>query len=64
MMALEECHDKGFFWKSMGMCNDTKEALIKCLREERRKRQLSNSVDKNEKKARLKAKFREIDENS
>ncbi|KAK7745321.1 hypothetical protein SLS53_002817 [Cytospora paraplurivora] len=64
MSALEECHDKGFLWKSMGMCNGAKEALGKCLRGERRKRQDFNRNKSQDKKEAVKLAWKEIDENS
>lgn len=63
MAALEECHAKGFVWKAAGMCNDTKKALIKCLREERSRSQDSNRND-DDKRSKVRQKWKEIDENS
>lgn len=48
----------------MGMCNDAKDALAKCLRAERVKRQAENRSAADDKKARIKAAWKEIDENS
>lgn len=64
MVALEECHDRGFLWKSMGMCNGSKEALSACLRAERRKRQDNNRSKTQEKTDAVRAKWKEIDANS
>lgn len=64
MVALEECHERGFLWKSMGMCNGAKESLSACLRAERRKRQDSNRSNSQEKKDAIRRKWKEIDENS
>lgn len=64
MNALEECHDRGFLWKSIGMCNGAKEALSACLRAERRKRQDNNRDKAEDKKAKIRAAWKEIDENS
>ncbi|KAI3400253.1 hypothetical protein diail_3634 [Diaporthe ilicicola] len=64
MTALEECHERGFLWKSMGMCNSAKEALGACLRAERRKRQDSNRNKTQEKRDVIRQKWKEIDENS
>ncbi|KAJ2898812.1 hypothetical protein MKZ38_003632 [Zalerion maritima] len=63
MIALEECHAQGFLWKSMGMCNEAKDAVSKCLKEERAKRQTNNRTDTDSKKTRLREIWREIDEN-
>lgn len=64
MVALEECHDRGFLWKSMGMCNGAKEALSACLRAERRKRQDNNRSKTQVKTDAVRRKWKEIDENS
>lgn len=64
MVALEECHAKGFMWKAMGMCNDAKDALSKCLRAERVKMQDANRSGRSEKKERVKSMWKEIDENT
>lgn len=42
MNALEECHARGFLWKSMGMCNDAKTQVNKCLRVARLERTAAN----------------------
>jgi COX assembly protein 2 len=64
MNALEECHARGFLWKAMGMCNDAKRELITCLRAERAKSQEVNRSRVEEKKARIRQMWKEIDENS
>lgn len=64
MLALEECHAKGFVWKATGMCNDAKKQLVNCLRSERSKNQNSNRSGAEDKKDRIRQKWREIDENS
>ncbi|GAB1310417.1 COX assembly mitochondrial protein [Madurella fahalii] len=64
MIALEECHAKGFIWKAAGMCNDAKTQLAECLRAERAKNQGSNRGSVQDKKERIRQKWKEIDENS
>jgi COX assembly protein 2 len=64
MLALEECHAKGFLWKATGMCNNTKKQLLACLRAERAISQDSNRNEVLDKRARIRQKWREIDENS
>jgi len=64
MNALEECHAKGFLWKSMGMCNDAKQALSLCLRAERAKRVSTNRDNTQDKNAKIRAAWKDIDENS
>lgn len=64
MSALEECHERGFLWKSMGMCNNAKDALSACLRAERRKRQDTNRGKSQDKRDTIRQKWKDIDENS
>jgi len=64
MTALEECHARGFIWKSMGNCNDIKTELTACLRAERYKHQSFNRVNVADKKDVIRQKWKEIDENS
>ncbi|KAM7206972.1 Cytochrome c oxidase biogenesis protein Cmc1 like domain containing protein [Rhypophila sp. PSN 637] len=63
MVALEECHAKGFMWKSMGMCNEAKEELTACLRMERYKRQSKNRNNVADSNAKIRQIWKEIDEN-
>lgn len=63
-MALEECHAKGFMWKAAGMCNDAKQQLSLCLKAERAKMQDSNRNGVENKQARIRQKWKEIDESS
>ncbi|KAK5001439.1 hypothetical protein LTR28_012645 [Elasticomyces elasticus] len=64
MSALEECHARGFLWKSLGMCNEAKTAVNKCLRGARLERTAANREKAKEKRARIERVWREIDENS
>ncbi len=48
----------------MGMCNGAKQAVSQCLRQERLKTQAANRESHQEKKAKIKARWKEIDENS
>ncbi|KAK0630178.1 cytochrome c oxidase biogenesis protein Cmc1-like protein [Bombardia bombarda] len=64
MLALEECHAKGFMWKAMGMCNDAKQELNRCLKGERMKHQSFNRSNVQDKKTVIRQKWKEIDENS
>ena len=64
MTALEECHARGFLWKAMGMCSDTKRQVNKCLRAERLERTAENRERAKEKKQKMKAIWAEIDANS
>ncbi|KAK1493197.1 hypothetical protein CCUS01_13842 [Colletotrichum cuscutae] len=42
MVALEECHAKGFMFKSLGGCNDAKDKVSECLRGARARRTEAN----------------------
>ncbi|GAM85821.1 hypothetical protein ANO11243_038290 [Dothideomycetidae sp. 11243] len=64
MTALEECHARGFIWKSMGMCTEAKHAVNMCLRAERLERTRANRENAKEKRRKMEAAWREIDENS
>ncbi len=64
MMAFEECHARGFIWKSLGMCNDAKEQMRMCLRAERIKRTAKNREIARMKREKVVQAWNEIDENS
>lgn len=64
MTALEECHARGFLWKSMGMCTEAKQAVNMCLRAERLERTRLNREAAREKRRHMEEMWREIDENS
>lgn len=49
MNALEECHARGFLYKSLGNCNDAKQKVTDCLKIARTKR-----LDENRARARAK----------
>jgi COX assembly protein 2 len=64
MNALEECHAKGFLWKSVGMCNDVKTQVNKCLRAERLERTAKNREIAKQKRLHVEKIWAEIDANS
>lgn len=64
MTALEECHAKGFLWKSMGMCSGLKNEVNKCLRAERLDRTAKNREQAKVRREKMKAVWAEIDANS
>ncbi|CAK7229894.1 hypothetical protein SBRCBS47491_007403 [Sporothrix bragantina] len=64
MAAFEECHAKGFLWKSAGMCNEAKSKLSLCLKAERSKQVKANRTDAQEKRDKVRALWKDIDENS
>lgn len=64
MNALEECHARGFLWKAVGMCNDVKTQVNKCLRAERLERTAKNREHAKKERARMKALFEDVDKNS
>ncbi len=64
MNALEECHAKGFLWKAIGGCNNAKKDVVQCLRVERLKSQKFNRTEVEEKKAKIRQIWKDIDENS
>lgn len=64
MTALDECHARGFLWKSMGMCSDLKTQVNKCLRAERLERTKENRERAKEKREKIQKVWAEIDANS
>ncbi|KAH0436193.1 hypothetical protein CKAH01_08099 [Colletotrichum kahawae] len=42
MVALEECHARGFLHKATGGCNDAKDKLTQCLKGARASRTAAN----------------------
>ena len=64
MSILDECHARGFLWKSMGMCNDAKTAVNMCLRAQRLERTKANREAAKAKNQEIRAKWAEIDSNS
>lgn len=64
MAALEECHARGFMHKVLGRCNEAKTDVNLCLRGERLERQAKNREVAKQKRAKIKAVWDEIDQNS
>ncbi|KHJ31053.1 putative cytochrome c oxidase biogenesis protein cmc1-like protein [Erysiphe necator] len=64
MNALDECHAKGFLWKVVGMCNDDKNALNRCLREQRNLRTKANREAAKIKNKKIREQWADIDANS
>ncbi|EMR61689.1 hypothetical protein MGN70_009826 [Eutypa lata] len=64
MTALEECHARGFLWKSLGMCNNAKDQVTLCLRAERLKRTARNREAAKAKRDKIVKAWSEIDANS
>ncbi|KAH8676620.1 cytochrome c oxidase biogenesis protein Cmc1-like protein [Tricladium varicosporioides] len=64
MTILDECHARGFLWKSMGMCNNAKTAVNKCLRAQRLERTAANREAAKAKREEIRQKWAEIDANS
>ena len=64
MLALEECHARGFLWKSMGMCNAAKKEMNMCFRAERLKRTANNREAARERRDKVHQIWKEVDENS
>lgn len=64
MSLLDQCHDRGFMWKAMGMCNGQKTAVNKCLRAQRLERTKAHREAAKIKNAAIKEKWADIDANS
>jgi len=64
MTALDECHARGFMWKSMGMCTTAKHEVNMCLRAERLERTRENRQKAKEKREKIEQKWADIENNS
>ena len=64
MRLLEECHEKGFWWKVFGNCNEAKRNVNRCLAEVRTQQTAKNRAVARQERERVKERWREIDENS
>ncbi|KAJ9646604.1 hypothetical protein H2201_000690 [Coniosporium apollinis] len=64
MKALDDCHARGFLWRSIGGCNGEKTQVNKCLRAQRLKRTEINREKAKVERAKIKALFADIDANS
>lgn len=64
MNLLEECHAQGFLYAAVGMCNQAKREVNKCLRAERLKRTAINREQAKVKNEQMKKIWEEVDANS
>ena len=64
MAALEECHARGFLHKVLGNCTNAKREVNKCLRAERLERAARNRKEAKEKRKKIEAIWKEIDDES
>ncbi|KAF2662912.1 UPF0287-domain-containing protein [Lophiostoma macrostomum CBS 122681] len=62
--ALDECHARGFLWKTFGNCTDAKHKVNMCLRAQRLERTRLNREAAREKRKHIEEGWAEIDENS
>jgi COX assembly protein 2 len=53
MIALDECHARGFLWKALGQCNDIKREVNRCLGAERLERAKRNREKARENRSRI-----------
>ncbi|KAL2113330.1 hypothetical protein VUR80DRAFT_4382 [Thermomyces stellatus] len=58
--ALEECHARGFLYKSAGMCNDAKRKVNECLWTQRQKRAANNREEARARRNKIKQKEQEL----
>ncbi|KAK6509376.1 hypothetical protein TWF481_004126 [Arthrobotrys musiformis] len=63
MLALEECHSKGFLHKATGQCNDIKRRVNACFSEERKAMTKAHREVAMEKRKKMEASWKEIEEN-
>ena len=64
MTALDECHARGFLYRSVGMCNEAKRQVNKCLRVARLERTKANREKAKAQREKIKQIWAEIDGNS
>jgi len=64
MQALDECHARGFLWKSVGMCNDAKTEVNRCLGALRAEKTKLKREEAKTKRQQIQAKWAEVDANS
>ena len=64
MARLEECHARGFLYRAIGMCNDVKTELNKCLAAERQERIRSNRIKALTDRENVRKRWADIDANS
>jgi COX assembly protein 2 len=64
MALLDECHARGFMWKAIGMCNEAKTNVNKCLRAQRLARTAANREAAKVRREKTKELWAEIDRNS
>lgn len=62
MAILDECHARGFLYKSVGMCNGAKTAVNMCLRAQRLERTKANREAAKAKNKEIREKWAEIDD--
>ncbi|GAA6059833.1 hypothetical protein JCM10212_003745 [Sporobolomyces blumeae] len=59
--AMKECHERNPYLKFLGLCNDEKIALNKCLRAERLDRARDNGEQAKERRREVQRRWKEID---
>ena len=62
--ALEECHERSLGLRIFGLCNEAKVEVNKCLRAARQAKQAQNRERAKQERAKVEARWREIDMNS
>jgi len=62
MIALDECHARGFMHKAVGSCNDIKREVNRCLSGERQKKSKKNRETGLERRARIEAVWDKMDQ--
>ncbi|KAM0753724.1 UPF0287-domain-containing protein [Meredithblackwellia eburnea MCA 4105] len=64
MRALKDCHSENSIMRYLGTCNDAKEALNRCFRQERLERTTKNRQDAKEKRRLVEEKWKAIEAES
>ncbi|CCE61179.1 hypothetical protein TPHA_0A00940 [Tetrapisispora phaffii CBS 4417] len=59
--ALDKCHQKGFYKRVFGVCNNEKDALTECLKEAKRQAVVSTIQEKKEKRKKVEEKWKQLE---
>lgn len=62
IQALDKCHKKEFYKRALGLCNNEKEALSKCLHEARVSGERAYIKESRDKKKRIDEKWKKLEE--
>lgn len=62
IQALDKCHKKEYYKRALGLCNNEKDALSKCLHEARLSGERRAILESREKKKAMEKKWKQLEE--